>query len=669
MKTAQAKFAVLTAVALGGLAVLVPQAPATPADRPAPPAPVADTGETREAPQSIFAGTAIGVVLEANNNEVPRSGAEMMATLNKIGTFVQLPINFSAVALHSGLTNPRVVITHRPSMVGLGGRLPDGRVDPTDFAPNGPALTAISKGSLTKPNLEGRLYLAANMEKEGGKLKVKTFEFISWNSRQKRFDFGFIECDDVEPQIRVVDGVKCFSCHKNKGPILGQGPWSNSTHNDIMREAAAQALNVQVRALCLPTSIGQPRRLDTGLEQGIVRDLPGTAFDGMALLVPQGPAVDAAVRLGADSVRDREFFRLMTTAADARRGLITLLCAIVSPGPIEQTNHAARATLNNEFSHSFPSFAAKAMAVHKASSSTLIDFNPSGSQGKLVNIVTASGGGGWGSGPTLQANLKIVWTGDTKQVSEYAAKRAEGDTKQVSKHQPSNPKAFVPPPSGSVNQPSSLVSAQQLARVIGLTEGDRQFCADLLATAAQRIGKPKVTAATIARDVFSGPEFTAVVMATQLPDREDFKDRFVAGINVVLRENGAEQLSVERKDYASGPNVALVPGKEDVEAPIVATTACVRCHDVQKGAKAAFSPIPMLAFDPYDKDSREAWARSTDARKRMQVLARLLKRINEDRDMPPEDSAEHDAFRVKKPAEFDAMRDWLGAELKKAKGE
>ena len=88
------------------------------------------------------------------------------------------------------------------------------------------------------------MFLAANFEKKGGELKVKTFEFISWNGRKQRFDFGFIECDDAEPQIRLVDGVKCFSCHKNKGPILGQGPWSNTPHNDLIR---GSALRTQAR--------------------------------------------------------------------------------------------------------------------------------------------------------------------------------------------------------------------------------------------------------------------------------------------------------------------------------------------------------------------------------------------------------------------------------------
>ena len=39
--------------------------------------------------------------------------------------------------------------------------------------------------------------------------------------------------------------------------------------------------------------------------------------------------------------------------------------------------------------------------------------------------------------------------------------------------------------------------------------------------------------------------------------------------------------------------------------------------------------------------------------------------MNNDRDMPPEDSREADAFRGK---EFDAVKEWVAAELKKAKG-
>jgi hypothetical protein len=667
MKTVQSRLAVLTAVVLGSLAVLVPAAPAAPADPPVVVPPAVDP-ETREAPQSVFTGTGIGVVLAANRNEVPKNGAEMMKVLNGLGEFVQLPIGFSAVAMHSGLKNPRVVITQKPSMIGIG-RLGDGRPDPSDFLPGGPAVAPVSKGTLIQPNLEGRLYLAANLERDGGQLKVKTFEFISWNSRKKRFDFGFIECDDVEPQIRVVDGVKCFSCHKNKGPILGQGPWSNTTHNDAMREATAAALKVDLVKLCLPTSIGQPRRLDTGLEPNpnvVRRDVE---YDGLTLLIPQGPAVDAAVRLGAESVRDREVFKLMTKTVDGRRGLVHLLSAIVVPGPIEKANESVKIQLNNDFGPSYPAFAAKVKAIHRTSSSTLADFNPAGAQGRLVNQVTASGGG-WGSGPTLQSHLKIVWGGSSNQVTEYDNKRSDGQPALPSNHQPSNPKAFVPAPAPTLNQPSSVVSAQQLARVIGLTESDRDYLGRLLDQGVRRVNKSKVTAAVLARDALTRQEFAELLLVGELPDREDFKDRFVAGLNGALKDHGAEQLAVERKDYASGPNVSVALGKDEIEPPIVATTACVRCHDVLQPGKAAFSPIPMLAFDPYDKDSRETWvAVNRDAKKRVTVIGRMLKRMADDRDMPPEDSAEYEAFRAKNVPEFDAMKDWLAAELRRAKGE
>ena len=64
------------------------------------------------------------------------------------------------------------------------------------------------------------------------------------------------------------------------------------------------------------------------------------------------------------------------------------------------------------------------------------------------------------------------------------------------------------------------------------------------------------------------------------------------------------RLKVTRASYASGPNVAPLPGREEKELPVVATTACIRCHDVRGVGKPAFNPIPMLAFDPFDKTSR-----------------------------------------------------------------
>jgi hypothetical protein len=669
MKTAYGRLAILTALALAGVAALVPDAPARPSPASAEPS---ANPEQRVPTKSVFDGTAIGLVLEANGNEVPKNGEQLMAALEKLGEFAQLPVTFSAVALHTGLSNPRVVLTPRPSLANPG---PKG-ADPTAAAPNFvPVVAPVSAAAPTKPNLEGRLFLAANTEAGKGGPKVKTVEFISWNSRKKRFDFGFIEFDETEPQIRVVDGVKCFSCHKNRGPILSLGPWSNTTHNDVVRAAVFArlkltpgdlvALGPNGTKVAIGSDVGQPRRLDTGF---LGKGMRAATFDGVSVFLPQGPAVDAGVRLGAELVRDREVFRYMARTTDGRRGLVVLMGAIAAPGPINENNERVRTQLNREFIANYSTFADNWQRVHKNSSSTLVDFNPSGSMGKLQSVVTQSSAG-WGGGSTLQSSLQIVWGGSPDRVTEYDTRRADGEHGLPSKHQPSNPKAFVPASAPKPPVPSAAVSAQALARVIGLTEGDREFLATKLAEAAERVGRPKVTIATLAKDVFGGPAFADVLEAGDLPDREDFKDRFVRGLNLALKAHKAEELKVDRRDYASGPNFAPVPGKEELEPPVVATTACLRCHDVRGAGKAAFSPIPALAFDPFDQTSRDAWLKATDARKRPAVLARLLKRLAEDKDMPPEDAIEYGQFREKNPAAFDAAKDWLEAELKKAKGE
>jgi hypothetical protein len=661
----------VAAPARGGAAVLLPAAPAAPPRKGAPEA--RPGAGDRPPPQSIFAGTAIGAVLEANGNEVPRSGEEMMRVLKSLGEFAQLPVTFSAVDLHTSLDRPRVVLAQRPSFArpAEDGPQPDakpaapfGRFRVPGLG-DGPVQAPISTGPLTKPNLEGRLFLAANFEQKEGALRVKSFEFISWNGRKQRFDFGFIECDDVEPQIRVVDGVKCFSCHKSRGPILGQGPWSNTPHNDVLRAAVATSVKVDLRQLCLPRTIGQPSRLDAGFDVGIVRRRD-SASDGLSLVIPQGPAVDAAVRLGADLARDRDVYRAMLRTPSGRKAAAVLLAAIASAGPLEKANHDARIALDRTFS-AYPLFAGRWVTLHKDSLNTLLDFSPSGSTGSL-KLVTTSSSAGWGGGSTLQSNLQIVWGGTSEQVSAYDAKRAAGEHGLPSNRQPSNPKAFVRPTAPLPPKPSGAVSATALARLIGLTEGDRAFLTNCLTNAADQVGKPKVTAAALAKQVFAGPEFAELLEAREIPDREDFKDRFVKSLGAVLKGYGAGELKLARADYASGPNVSPVPGKEEPEAPVVATTGCVRCHDVRGPGRPAFSPIPMLAFDPFDKDGREKWAKFTAAKARQPVLAKLLKRIADDRDMPPEDSAEYEAFRTKDSAALDAVRAWAEAELKKAMG-
>ncbi|MBA4186480.1 MAG: hypothetical protein C0467_00535 [Planctomycetaceae bacterium] len=676
-----------------------------------------------------FDHTAFGAVIKANSNRVPASGSELVQALQKLGDFAQLPVPFSAVNTSSGLTTPRVIIAPRP-----GTTLPDPNQDPStpkkDDAPVKPARGAkiggldpfagfggfpafrgvkgvvnlggqglnmgiardipvppISPVKATEPSLEGRLFLAANMEMTNdGQFRVKTIEVISWNSRKKRFDFGVIECGVQPAEFQVLDGVRCFSCHKNKGPILGQGPWSNSTHNDVVRAAALQAFDIPgLNGKPLPKPVdpdaGIPLNANAAMTEppggwsnglrsnpSLAQIKEATTFDGISLVIPEPEACDAAVRQGAELARDRDVYRAMTKSPDGRRALTVLLTAIANPMPIEQSNTQAKRDLDMTFTANFPTFADELVAIHKASVNTLGDYSPSGSIGNLRSVTTNTPAG-WGGGSSQRTDILLVWGGNSKAVMNYDEKRASGDAGMPSQRQPSNPRAFLRPAARVPAKPSTAVSAMGLARTIGLTEGDREFLGTTLTNLAQQVNKPKVTVATLAKEVFTTSHFTEVIKANDIPDREEFKDRFAAAVNdVAAGHRLSDTIKFSRTDYASGPSVALPPGQEEKEVAVVPTTACLRCHDVTGTAKQAFNPIPMLAFDPFDKPSRENWVRNNEAKKRELVIGRMLKRLVADKDMPPEDAPEYERFRTKDQPAFDGLKDWLEAEMKRAKG-
>jgi hypothetical protein len=645
--------------------------------------------------------TAIGEVIKANGGKVPRNGTELIKALARCGDFAQIPVPFSAVALDSGLTHPRVVIAPRPGRAHPGTKdeeepanppeginppkpapgvkpkpprpLPEAGDNPFGIAAAG---SPLSTAKVAEVHFEGRLYLAANMEKlPGENPKVKTIEFISWNSRRTKFDFGVIDCSGPEPEIQILDGVRCFACHKNRGPILSQGPWSNTTHNDHVRTAAITALLGESGPKANPadnSNVGPPggfgvfgavpahpsRAVSAALRQK-------TTFDGISLVVGQPEMCDASIRLGGELARDREIYRVMARSADGRKALAILMAAIASSQPIEQSNQQVKQAVDLAYNVTFGTFADDFVNLTKSMSSTLADFSPSGSVGTLKNTVTRQPTG-WGGGSTQQLNTVLTFSGDPKMIAEYDTKRSNGEHGMPSSRMPSNPRSFIRTTMPVPPRPSAAVNAMNLARLIGITEGDRQFMSKALTDLVQSINKPKVTATTLARDLFGGPAFTEVLKAGNIPDREDFKDRFVEGLIALAKTHKVEAQNFPRGDYASGPNCA--PGKDDKEPVIVPTTACLHCHDIRGVAKqSAFNPIPMLAFDPFDKQARDNWVKSNDAKKREVVLSRMLKRLVTDRDMPPEDSAEYERFRQKEAAAFDAVKDWLESELKKVK--
>jgi hypothetical protein len=633
MKTA---FPCATGLAALTLALAVAAVP--PPARAEPPAGMREPAPPPHASLTPYAHTALGALIEANGGKVPATGTQLTAALAKLGDFAQLPVTFSAVALRSGLSHPRVVLAMRQTAPPAGGSCPDmGAPPPAGWGSAAQAIAAIPLGSAAanKPYLHGRLFLAANTEPDDrGAPVIRTVEFISWNGRKQKFDFGVIEGMGGEPEVKLLDGVRCFSCHKNRGPILGASPWSNTAQNDLVRRTSAPLFKFAFQ-------------LDTDGKEDELRRR--NDIDGLRFLMPNGPEVDAAVRQGAEVLRDRDRFRLLARTPEGRRALVLLLGGVAARGPLDAIDRKLKFDVNGL---DLITFVQDAHAANKVlPSSTLADFTPVGAATKP----------GLGKAPA-----------PIDPVTRYDVARAAGNHGLPSEHQPSNPKAFVRPPAVAPTNPSQLVSAVALARAVGLSEQDRTFLAAAVDEAVQKLNDPATTPAALARAVFTGASFSDVVKTGVLPERDDFKDRFAVGLIDALRarrkgDEAAGPFWHDRTKYASAPKFDPTARPEpDVE--VLPSHACLRCHDVRTAAKpAAFNAIPPLAFDPFDATARDAWLATADRKRKVEVLGRMVKRLSTDKDMPPDDSTETELFRVKDPAALNAAKEWLDAELKKAK--
>lgn len=642
----------------------------------------AAAAEPRSTQELVSRDSAISAVLVANGGKAPATGEQLWRTLGRLGKFAQLPVPFSSVRLNTGLTAPRVVIAP------VGGAL--GTAAPTDV------------------NFAGRLYLAANMERAPGENpRVTSVEFISWNGARRAFDFGFIEKMGTDsPRLEVVDGGACFVCHKNRGPILGVRPWSNTTHDDNMRYALARSLNMTGSKL--PESGSFVLQAKGKFEQRLDR------IDGMALARPEAPEVDASVRAGAGILERRDTFRLLARTPEGRRAIGILLVAMMEPGVLDPKAPGVAIAVDAATEKIYTRFASDWMDMRRtAKLSAIVDADPaglllgSGVRNRFVAFqqwpdfatpsppgIVKPNGTRWIAPDVNWAPLMPVLALQARtepekaarklaieakfqellalelpitfaEIEGYDAARAAGRHGLLSGYQPSNPHAFIRPAPFTPRRVSELVSAPLLAETIGVTDGDRRWLNDLLTRSARSLG---VKNATLSKDVFAASAFADMMSGGALPDREEFKDRFVEGLAEVLdKKHGRSVLSADRREYASGPRYDPQAVAEK-EAAVVPTSACLRCHEVApSGIASKFTVVPPLPFDPFDAAGRQTWLRDADARTKGLVLARLIRRLATDADMPPEDSPEHTQFKMKSAESFAEAKRYLATELDKLK--
>src|SRR5262249_28437273 len=103
--------------------------------------------------------------------------------------------------------------------------------------------------------------------------------------------------------------------------------WSNTSYTSLLQPGVAEALG-------LPPARPDPGRVAKARPPaGIDPDPPAARFDGFDVFAAQALEVDAPVRLGAERLRYREAFRLMTRYAGGQKVLAQLFGGLVAPAP------------------------------------------------------------------------------------------------------------------------------------------------------------------------------------------------------------------------------------------------------------------------------------------------------------------------------------------------
>jgi hypothetical protein len=232
----------------------------------------------------------------------------------------------------------------------------------------------------------------------------------------------------------LVDGVKCFSCHKTKGPILGGA----RGHDDPQLAAADSGLRLLGGEAAKPEpGPGLGGRFPPGFDLGPDRG----RFGDIDVLSAQAFKVDEHVRLGAERLRNREAFRLSARYPGGSKLLASMLGGLVTPVaggrpgevrpplgglgiptavPLAKVDQDMKGKIDAALRSS--GYGTRWLEHQKASpSSILLDFSPAGPK---------------------PPRSTVEWGGTPAAVRKYDESRATVPVVLPSNSQPSSPKAF-----------------------------------------------------------------------------------------------------------------------------------------------------------------------------------------------------------------------------------
>lgn len=535
--------------------------------------------------------------------------------LDRLGGFGKtnaVLVPFSRAPGRTSLGNPRILATVST-------------VNPRSLARVEPATR--------EPDVRDRLFVAFNAHPDG----TRTLEFIAWNRRLRRFDFGIVENYDKPERRRVVadEGKRreCLSCHKAGGPIFTEFPWGG-THVDplmslaMLKRAHASDPKTYAEAKPLLGRIDDPAAkskelegpypfryfLDgkdtgvpffdsaadgrginrTGVYDGSVRDATERRLRSEALLralPPESRAVTArALMLEAIGDRDDEKDPLLA------RSKALFAAAAIKAGP------AGRKPLPESFSSFIRSF----------------DFSKE-KQGFHLESVDEK-----------VSHVKDILTYDERRLKE-GLKLPKG-------RRESEAEAF----GDFVNfkQPARLRSPAELLAE-GLPQAPHLFSdpsRDLLRLFLRAAGKDRAAVFEAAL----GDPAVSKVLKRGLPEEGNLLPPLVAALREEFRRRGldapddAKVTELMPKAPAADPcadgDAAEAPGA----SPVAEESSCAACHGPDKPG------ILRFPFDPADADAWRKAVGGASAEKRRSLVRRLQRVVERlgDKTMPPEDSAE-----------------------------
>ncbi len=426
-------------------------------------------------------------------------------------------------------------------------------------------------------------------------------EFISWNPQRAAFDFGIIKDFNNPSRRKIVTSgpeiAACFSCHKNQGPIYGQGDsWVGSigSNGNVGRHFTnlffERAIHRSPEYYRKEIELGKSGASFSKVIAGSTIRLPGGEDTGFRF--NDSPAgIDAPIR--AANARRRFYELLKKQNPEAREDFFRSVLEAAVFGSTDGSGDRPKVMYDMD---------------------TEVDASMK-KRGHPSFIGDALGGF---SPPPLFNDDPV----------EYVKRRREG-TLRV-------------PVDFSVAAADGIFHSSRASGRLSPTDMLKLAPTDRLIFDALNSDVPRALVDKVMRAALRSKELSRV-LREGIPQRERMLATLVSALRAEAAARGiAATPALDKINYV--PHACEHRwGQEDkrqIDAPVTTTGACLRCH------RSPERPRLDFGFDPGDAEAWRAKFAGADAIARARLKDKLQSAIEylEDGSMPPKTATESKAF-------------------------